>query len=903
MRARSATLLALSATLLLADVAPLVPTADAADPKLSSITPRGARRGSEVTFEFRGDRLADAQEVAFYGEGITVSKIEPDEKRGDKLVRVTMQIAEDARPGEHIVQMRTATGLTEFALVFVGTLPEVAEIDDPKEGGDNDSFESPQVLEPALFDEVGGVTVVGIVKNEDLDHYSLTLDKGQRLTVEVEGLRLTTDVRRMLDPAIDVLGPDGEELVADDDTTLLSADPVLQFVAPEAGAYVLRIRDAEFKGHNEGYYRMHVGVRPEAFPRPLAAYPAGGPAGEPVEVTFLGDVAGSFTQSITPELGRTANGTGRVTAVRDGRPSLAPLPFRASNVPNVLEAEPNDDRSTATSWPAVAEVQAAMVAAAEKAKADGGNAKAIEKAVAAVEIPDLGGVAFNGILETPGDSDFFVFVGKKYEYVSFDGFGTRIGSPIDMELRIYNSAGRSLKTMSDRAGLDPSESYRLPETGVYFVEVYDHLKRGGPTFVYRLEVDAKSATPTLSIPQAGRYYQDKQRIVIPRGNRFATRLTLSRDGLKDELAFDADTLPEGVTLSIPNVPGNQSVWPSVFAAAEDAPLGGTLTELRAYPAANPELKTAGDEERSQYAPSIIQGRIVFANNSNLWNVEAPAVAVAVVEKLPFSIEVLPPQAPLVRNGTLDLQILVHRDEGFEGNINLEFPHRTAGLNAEYRRTVKKDEDSIVYPLSANGKASLGTFPFYVLATSGLPKELNGVEYGGGNGVCSSDIVEVEVAETPFTLKLAKGAVRRTEATAIVATLENAEFEGTATVTLKGLPEGLSCEPVEVTAETESFAFEIQATEEAPRGTRKGLIAHVTLPNVNAEGEPIDGARTFTAGSTDLRVDAAPQKKPAKDTPAEPKVANGPAKPEPLTRLERLRREAAGLPTDSEGDTN
>ena len=251
----------------------------------------------------------------------------------------------------------------------------------------------------------------------------------------------------------------------------------------------------------------------------------------------------------------------------------------------------------------------------------------------------------------------------------------------------------------------------------------------------------------------------------------------------------------------------------------------------------------------------------------------------------------------MRDGTLELQIKVHRDEGFTGQVNLEFPHRTAGVGCDYQRKVPGDQDAAVYPLNANSKAATGTFPFYVLATAGLPGELNGIEYGGGTGTCCSGLVEVTVAETPFTLKLAKGAVRRTESTAIAATLQNADFEGAATVTLKGLPDGLTCEPVEVTGDQEAFNFIIAATDKAPIGDRKGLIAEVTLPVKNDAGE---GVVTFNAGTTDLRVDAAPKKPEPKTEPAPQQVAAAekkPAPPKPLSRLERLRREAAGTATE------
>ncbi|MEM9701008.1 MAG: hypothetical protein AAF907_01035, partial [Planctomycetota bacterium] len=518
MRARSAALLALSATLFVADASVTVNTADAADPRLTVVTPRGAQRGTEVKFAFEGQRLKDAQEVLFLDPGIVVTKIEPHPKGDDRRVYVTASIAPDARVGEHVVQLRCASGVSDLHTIWVGALPEVAEVD-PKDAPNTDPA-NPQRLAADLFDEAGGVTVTGRIENEDLDHYLLNLDAGQALCVEVEGMRLANVENNNWDPAIEVLDLEGRELAASDDTPLADIDPILHFVAPEKGAYVLRIRDAEFKGSSRGYYRMHIGLRPDAFPRPLAVYPAGGPVGEEVAVTFLGDPAGPFEQTVVPTRGLTRDQTGRVYAERDGQPSPSPLPFRASPFPNVLEVEPNQNRLEATPDGTATAHLAAIKAAEEKAKADGGDANAVKKAVAAVKPETFAGVAFNGILEESGDEDWFAFAGRKGQSLRFDVFGTRIGSPIDPEIAIFQQwDGKYLKANGDRVGLDPREDYRLPADGVYAVRVTDHLKRGGPHFVYRLEISPPVRTPTLSIPRYGRYGQGRQRIVSPRGGR------------------------------------------------------------------------------------------------------------------------------------------------------------------------------------------------------------------------------------------------------------------------------------------------------------------------------------------------------------------------------------------------
>src|SRR5262249_50909643 len=83
----------------------------AASPSLGSITPRGGQRGTEMPLFFNGARLSDAVEILFYSPGFSVSKIEAV---NDNQVKATVKIAADCRMGEHIMRVRTKTGISEM---------------------------------------------------------------------------------------------------------------------------------------------------------------------------------------------------------------------------------------------------------------------------------------------------------------------------------------------------------------------------------------------------------------------------------------------------------------------------------------------------------------------------------------------------------------------------------------------------------------------------------------------------------------------------------------------------------------------------------------------------------------------------------------------------------------------
>src|SRR5207244_2045341 len=169
---------------------------------------------------------------------------------------VTMKIAPDAELGEHALRVRCKTGVSELRTFFVGALPVVAE----KEP--NSDFAAPQKI-PL------NVTVTGVIDNEDVDYFAVDLKKGQRLSVEIEGMRLGTT---LFDPYIAILDSKRFELATSDDAPLLGQDSVVSVIIPADGTYVIQVRESAYGGNGACMYRLQVGT----FPRPTAVVPAGG---------------------------------------------------------------------------------------------------------------------------------------------------------------------------------------------------------------------------------------------------------------------------------------------------------------------------------------------------------------------------------------------------------------------------------------------------------------------------------------------------------------------------------------------------------------------------------------------------------------------------------------------------
>jgi len=203
----------------------------AAPPTLSLILPRGVQRGGDREPEFRGGRLADAREILFHGDDGLVVKSLTSGSDGSSF-KAVIHVPDTCPAGEQLVQVRTASGISEFRSFWVGLLPVVDEVE-PNSAADK--------AQPVPLNH----TVHGLVALEDVDCYAVDMTKGQRLSVEVEGLRLGS---HRFDPSIAILDPAGAELAAADDCPATQQDAVLSVVAAVDGRHVVRIREASFGG-------------------------------------------------------------------------------------------------------------------------------------------------------------------------------------------------------------------------------------------------------------------------------------------------------------------------------------------------------------------------------------------------------------------------------------------------------------------------------------------------------------------------------------------------------------------------------------------------------------------------------------------------------------------------------
>jgi hypothetical protein len=787
-------------------------TANASQPEATSLSVIGVQRGQSVEVQISGARLGDARELLFYTPGLTASNIT---KVDDNNIKVTISAAADARTQLHPFRVITATGTSNMRLFGVSSLPTVAEVEP------NSEFAKAQEIP---FNS----TIDGVVLNEDVDYYSVELEAGQRLNVELEGLRHAY-LNNFFDPYVAIYDANRFEITASDDSVFLQQDCLCSMVAPAKGRYIIEVRESSFGGNDQCKYRLHIG----GFPRPVAILPSGGPAGQPLAATCI-DLLGNTWQETFEMPAEARTKSAGVWSQQAGLIAPSPNMLRINALANVLETEPNSDyNAIPTSHP----------------------------------VP----VAFNGVLETDQDRDFWVFEAKKDQQLDINVFArTPLRSQVDPVLQIFKVGAGGLASNDDQGGPDSYLSFKVPEDGKYAVCVSDHLGRGGKHFVYRVEVAVAEAEVGTTVNEQERYIS--QVVNIPKGARMAIEANLDRKNVGGEGRISIPDMLAGTTHSDGLVAADQSLIQMIFRAAPDAANGSKLVDLSASLAVSPEKTLTGFlNQRTQ----LIRGQ----NNVDVWGMWHDRLAVNIVDAVPFDIEIVQPQVPIVRNGSMSLTINTKRNPGFDKPINVRLLTAPPGIGAS-PVTIPGDQSTVAMSITANNQAAIRKSPILVLATT---------DSGFGPVTIASEFVELDVQDALFQFKFNKTMAEQGKSADVVVGIElKGPTEGTVEVEILGLPPGTTCATpkLAVPVDAKQLVFPLTIPAETRAGNYKTIVARGTVTSAK-------GLISQTNGNAEVQIDVpvAPPAAPAA-APAAPMPTPPPAAPteKPLSRLEQLRQQ-------------
>lgn len=454
---------------------------------------------------------------------------------------------------------------------------------------------------------------------------------------------------------------------------------------------------------------------------------------------------------------------------------------------------------------------------------------------------------FTGTISKKFQEDIHPLQVKKGDRYLVEVFARTDGSPLDPKVWIRHSESENVEIERDDTSisdsrfysasnsiqrkelLDPRFVWEPKQDGDYLLGVADMRGLGGPQSFYRVEVCP--AHDEINTYLFARVIDSMQcprltAIAVPQGNRWTVTLNL-KEGLgnsyRGDLEIYATGLPDGVTLIAPKVTAGQTTVPIQFIAAKGVKPQSALIQVQVRPADDPGAEFVSHCQESFPFLSHSGGRA--------WHhVVVDRYALAVTEPAPFTISVMPPRIPLIRDGSLDVEVRIEWHGDFKGPVDFQPEWLPSGISGSPAITIAPNETSATYTLTASGGAPLGQSEISLVATT-----TDGIESGYYTGVdrvrVATQFFEITVADPHVELKSQPTAIRRGERGRFAWQVEHRRpFEGEATVELLGLPKGVHVvgDLPTITSTQAEVAFEIEASTDTLLGPYRELSCEITL---------------------------------------------------------------------------
>jgi hypothetical protein len=511
--------------------------ADLPAPRLDRLAPLGAAAGSAVEVEAVGNDVEEATTLLFDHPGLTAEHV--------KDRRFKVAVAADVPPGTYDGRLVGKYGVTNPRLFAVSAgLAEVAE----KEPNDD----------PAAAQVVSvNAAVNGSSDQGKEDVFRFAARKGQRVVVECLAQRLDSQ----LDGVLVLTDADGRQLASNGDYS--GKDPLIEFVAPRDGDYLVTLTDLSFRGGHP--YRLVITDRPHVenlFPRAVQS-------GKPALVTVFGRNLGPAAKpsplvlndlplDAQPETVNAPDdvlkrGLFRFTEHPTGHsvlPTAATctltgfqhrgVPLLVTDTAVSLEQEPNDDPAK----PQKLTLPVVLSGRFDKER----DADWFE-----IEAPENGPYSFEVYCErVAGRADPYLVVldDKDARVAELDDFGIRT-----------NAFDGHIRDVSGTVNLNAKKTYR--------VLVQDRYRRGGPRYQYVLAV----RKPVPDFFPAVIHHQNPGpagTTVRKGGASYLDVVIHNTGGFNDPVTIAAEGLPKGLHVA-PTTINNDTRGVLVLWADADAP--------------------------------------------------------------------------------------------------------------------------------------------------------------------------------------------------------------------------------------------------------------------------------------------------------------------------------------------
>lgn len=537
-------------------------------PRLTVLTPCGAKAGTTLEVAFTGTEVEDPTALLFSHPGIKGTPIIPPDPKPDPkdpkktppkqpISKFTVTIDKGVPIGFYDVRLVNKNGISNPRRFVVSDLNEIAE----KEPNND--------VEPAQKIEIGTTVTGNISAPTDVDYFSFGGKKGQRIVVSC----LTATIDSRLDPELRLLAPGGREIAAFRPTP--GEDGILDATLPEDGDYLIRLNKFTYTvGNAEYFYRLSVSTGPYID----AVFPPMIEPGKTAQITLYGrnlpggklDPASTMNGHALEKLTVPVNAPGDPASVEQ---------LKFSGLVNTLLGS-LDGFEYRLNGPTGASNPMPIIFAKAPVVIENDDNDTVEQAQA-IPVP----CELAGRIDKRRDRDWYAFDAKKGDTYIIEVTSQRLGATTDMYFILRNPAAKAdITTQDDNPdslslrfftahNRDPAP-YRFvaPADGKYQLMLASHTgdNHADPTHVYRVRISPEKPDFRLFVMPGDDIRPDACRLGQG-GNQNYTVFAQRLDGFKEDILLTVEGLPAGVTCPPHILSRNMKSTHLVLIAADNAP--------------------------------------------------------------------------------------------------------------------------------------------------------------------------------------------------------------------------------------------------------------------------------------------------------------------------------------------
>ncbi len=361
-------------------------------PEITRLEPGGLQSGATTKVILTGKNLAGLTGVKFNNAGLKATVVKVDASGTKAELSITAEAT--LRRGQALLSAITPAGESAQKKLAFDYLSQIVI----------QKSASPTPLDTLPINVWGTLTETG-----QQDNFRFRAKRGETIVFDAAARRLES---KAVTTRLEILDHRGKLLAANNGLDS-GADPFIAFQAPKDGEYVARIYEITLEGSPDHAYRLTVGVLPYV----TGWWPLSVPANRESAVQLIGHNLAVKTVSVK------AGADGEINLPLDSEDyrSRVAMKVAVSALPEVTEAEPNDEFAQAQPLSIPASVNGRLLETGDAVR---------------------------------GDSDLYRIAAEKDQRFVIETRAAMLGSPADTKIEVLDAKGQPVPQLLLQATRD-----------------------------------------------------------------------------------------------------------------------------------------------------------------------------------------------------------------------------------------------------------------------------------------------------------------------------------------------------------------------------------------------------------------------------------------------------------------